>query len=160
MSIEFRCRSCNRLLRTEDGTSGQTARCPDCGSLTVIPAPAATFPPPPQGTAGEAFGASPSTAGGTNPYQTPTQYDTSSYGVKPPNDGRATASLVLGIVGLILWCCPLVGMAACVVGLTLGLLSVHSQSRSVAIAGIALNSIGLLLSLANAVIGALIALAG
>lgn len=180
MSIEFRCRSCSRLLRTGDGTAGQTARCPDCGALTVIPAPGA--PPPPAHEAGAPGvasgepawqGATPPPPGSTpdpfhagldsppgNPYQTPNQYGTPGYGLQARSDGRATASLVIGIVGLLLWCCPLAGVPLCAIGLALGVLAAKSESRNVAVAGIVLNSIGLLLSLVNGLIGALMAVAG
>jgi len=179
MSIEFRCRNCNRLLRTEDGTAGQTARCPDCDALTVIPAPGEPPPPaheagpnaaepgwqippppPPKGVRAEPFYSGPGMSGEANPYQTPTQYGTPGYGLRPRSDGRATASLVLGIIGLLLWCCPLAGVPLCAVGLALGVIAAKSESRSVAVAGIVLNSIGLVLSLINGLIGALMAVAG
>jgi hypothetical protein len=79
---------------------------------------------------------------------------------KSGSDGRATASLILGLAGLLLWCCPLLGLGACGVGLVLGILSANSENRGMAIAGIVLNAVGLLLSLANAVLGALMAIAG
>ncbi len=47
MPIEFRCTQCNRLLRTPDGTSGRDAKCPECGTIVKIPAPAPEAPPPP-----------------------------------------------------------------------------------------------------------------
>lgn len=180
MPIEFRCRSCSRLLRTGDGTAGQTARCPDCGSLTVIPedgtSPSAAYgagapgvgsgepawhgaPPPPPGSAPDPFDAGAGEAG-ANPYQTPTQSGMPGYGLQPRSDGRATASLVIGIVGLLLWCCPLVGVPLCAIGLALGVIAAKSESRNVAVAGIVLNIIGLLLSLVNGLIGALMAVVG
>lgn len=39
MPIEFRCASCNRLLRTGDGTAGQQAKCPECEAIQTIPTP-------------------------------------------------------------------------------------------------------------------------
>jgi phage FluMu protein Com len=66
MTIEFRCQSCDKLLRTPDGTQGKQAKCPQCGSLMQIPAES-TYAPPrdPQ------FAATASYAPGGNPYQTP-----------------------------------------------------------------------------------------
>jgi uncharacterized RDD family membrane protein YckC/phage FluMu protein Com len=37
MPIEFRCTNCNKLLRTGDGTAGKQAKCPECGTLLVVP---------------------------------------------------------------------------------------------------------------------------
>ncbi|QDT38886.1 hypothetical protein [Stratiformator vulcanicus] len=37
MAIEFRCPSCNKLLRTRDDRAGATASCPDCGSSVTVP---------------------------------------------------------------------------------------------------------------------------
>ena len=58
-------------------------------------------------------------------------------------DGRAVASLVLGIVGLMAWCIPLLGVILTAIGLSLGMKSRDSASRGMAIAGIVLCSIGL-----------------
>lgn len=42
MPIEFRCTQCRRLLRTDDGTVGKQARCPECGLVMAIPESEAT----------------------------------------------------------------------------------------------------------------------
>ena len=39
MSIEFRCSECGKLLRTEDGTVGRQAQCPECGAVSTVPEP-------------------------------------------------------------------------------------------------------------------------
>jgi uncharacterized membrane protein len=46
MTIEFRCKNCDKLLRTPAGTEGKQAKCPDCGALMEIPAGTAFSPPP------------------------------------------------------------------------------------------------------------------
>jgi DNA-directed RNA polymerase subunit RPC12/RpoP len=38
MAIEFPCSRCGRQLRTSEENVGREAKCPECGSLTVIPA--------------------------------------------------------------------------------------------------------------------------
>lgn len=38
MSIEFRCPTCQKLLRTKDDTAGKQAKCPECGTIVDIPA--------------------------------------------------------------------------------------------------------------------------
>ncbi len=37
--IEFRCIQCDRLLRTDDETSGRPTRCPECGTTMIVPEP-------------------------------------------------------------------------------------------------------------------------
>ena len=38
MPIEFTCSECGKNLRTPDDSGGKNGRCPDCGSIMVIPA--------------------------------------------------------------------------------------------------------------------------
>jgi ankyrin repeat protein len=65
----------------------------------------------------------------------------------------ATVSLVLGIVGLLAWCLPIIGLPITITGLVFGY---RSNTKT----GIILNSIGLALSIFNAAIGAFLAKAG
>src|SRR2546425_359209 len=84
MPIEFRCPQCAKLLRTPDDTAGKQAKCPECGTLTTIPAATARVPSPPAPVsvpvappstppAGNPFGAfTPTQPSATiNPYQAP-----------------------------------------------------------------------------------------
>lgn len=68
--------------------------------------------------------------------------------------GLAVASLILGIMGLIAWFIPLFGAPITIAGLTLGIIGLKSTKREVAIAAIVLSSIGLLLTIVNASVGA------
>lgn len=68
----------------------------------------------------------------------------------------AVAALVLGIVGLIAWLLPLVGYPVTIVGLVLGIKSVKSEKRGMAIAGIVMSSIGLVLTLINSILGVIL----
>lgn len=72
--------------------------------------------------------------------------------------GKAIGSLVLGIIAMIAWLCPLIGLPIAIVGLILGILSLKTPKRGLAIAGIVLSGIGLLLTLANAGLGVYMAL--
>ena len=96
MSIEFRCTQCNRLLRTEDDTTGKKAKCPECGTILTIPAPGpppdAGAPPPGAGppspfapieppAASESPFAPDAAPGAENPYASPADYAT---GAAPP----------------------------------------------------------------------------
>ena len=73
---------------------------------------------------------------------------------QPPADGRAIASLVLGIIGLFAWCLPILGLPITIVGLVLGIKAISGPSRGLATAGIVLCILGLVASIANAAIGA------
>ncbi|MBP3753911.1 MAG: DUF4190 domain-containing protein [Lachnospiraceae bacterium] len=72
----------------------------------------------------------------------------------------AVASLVLGIISLIAWFIPLFGLPISIVGLVLGIKSVKSEKRGMAIAGIVTSSIGLILSVVNGALGAYMAATG
>lgn len=75
--------------------------------------------------------------------------------------GGSVAALVLGIIGLVAWCIPLIGFPVNIIGLILGCVNVRKrEGRGMAVAGIVLCSIGLILSVINAVLGAMMALQG
>ncbi|MGL6095156.1 MAG: hypothetical protein ACRC7O_05050 [Fimbriiglobus sp.] len=73
---------------------------------------------------------------------------------RPAADGSgfAVASLVLGLVGLVLWCCPPVGVMTGLAGLILGFVGLSSRSRGSATAGMVLSLAGLILAVALGVI--------
>jgi len=62
MPIEFRCTQCQKLLRTQDDTAGKQAKCPTCGTIQLIPSPAAG-PPPFSAPAAGGLSSSPFSAG-------------------------------------------------------------------------------------------------
>lgn len=64
-----------------------------------------------------------------------------------PGGGKAIASFVLGIIGLIAWLIPLFGIIFGVLAMIFGTMSTKSPHRKLAITGIVLASITLLLSL-------------
>lgn len=74
--------------------------------------------------------------------------------------GRAVASLVLGIVGMLAWLLPCMGLPITIVGLVLGILDRKGPGRSMAIAGIILCCIGLAATLVNAGYGAYLGFSG
>ncbi len=113
MPIEFRCSQCGKLLRTDDGTVGRQAQCPECGAVSTVPA-SSTVPNEPSpspfapSTGGNPFGAPPAADAGTsdNPYQSP-----ASPTYLPPGQvdafaaqrvaGPATALIVTAILGIL-----------------------------------------------------------
>ncbi|HSR47545.1 MAG TPA: DUF4190 domain-containing protein [Anaerolineales bacterium] len=72
----------------------------------------------------------------------------------PDRSGLAIASLVVGVVSLCAWLLPICGVPFSVVAVILGALGLNSSRRGMAIAGIVLGAIGIILSLANAALGA------
>src|SRR4051812_28073192 len=66
------------------------------------------------------------------------------------HSGKATASMVLGIVSLLAWFCPLVGFGVTITGLVMGSKGKQSSARGQAVAGLVLNTIGLILTIINA----------
>jgi hypothetical protein len=89
-----------------------------------------------------------------NPYQSP-----SPLGTAPPSESKAVVALILGLTGMILWCCPLVGLPVTLCGLVFGFRSLHGENAPMAVAAIILSSIGLLLTILNAIAGVLMMLA-
>ena len=72
--------------------------------------------------------------------------------------GLSLTSMILGIVGFLAWCIPLLGFPVCITGLILGIIGIKKGGKGMAIAGIIMCSITLLLTLGNSVLGAMIAL--
>ena len=74
--------------------------------------------------------------------------------------GMSIASMVLGIVGFIAWCLPLVGFPVTIVGLVLGILGIKKGGKGMAIAGIIMSSITLVLTLIKSIWGAYLGMTG
>ena len=72
--------------------------------------------------------------------------------------GLSLTSMILGIVGFLAWCIPLLGFPVCITGLILGIIGIKKGGKGMAIAGIIMCSITLLLTIGNSVLGAIIAL--
>ena len=71
--------------------------------------------------------------------------------------GLSLTSMILGIVGLLAWCIPLLGFPVCITGLILGIIGIKKGGKGMAIAGLILCSITLLLTLGNSILGAILA---
>lgn len=88
------------------------------------------------------------------------------YNEMPPNEnqpqqparGLSIASLVLGLVGFIACCLPLIGYPVTITGLVLGIVAKTKGAGGMAIAGIVLSIITLVLTLINSFAGVLIQL--
>ena len=69
------------------------------------------------------------------------------------NENKSTGALVLGVISLIMWLIPIIGVPVSVIGLVLGCIKKYNT-------GIILNVIGLSLSIVNAIIGAVLGAQG
>jgi hypothetical protein len=65
------------------------------------------------------------------------------------------ASIILGILGISTWPLPFLGFPTNVIGLALGILGLKRHRRRMAVAGTAMCSIGLALTIANLAVGLL-----
>lgn len=74
--------------------------------------------------------------------------------------GKATAGMILGIIGLFAWCIPLFGLPITITGLVLSIKGLKSTSRGMAMAGLIICIIGLVISIINAAIGAYLGATG
>jgi len=71
-----------------------------------------------------------------------------------PKDSKATASLILGIIGLLFWLFPILGFPVNITGLVLGVKALKGPRRDRAVAGMVISIIGLVLTIINSAIGA------
>ena len=81
----------------------------------------------------------------------------------PPEQGRgkAVAGLVLGIISMIAWLLPIVGLPISIVGIVLAAQGRRSVSRrTLATVGLVLSIIALVLTLINAALGAYLRVRG
>ena len=67
---------------------------------------------------------------------------------------KAIASLVLGIIGMVAWAIPIIGLPIQIIGMILGKKGLKSSKYNKAKAGLIMCGIGLILSLLNAIVGA------
>lgn len=105
-----------------------------------VPETFPTAPPVAPGYSGPGYGAP---YGGTQP--------------QPARSNKATLSLVFGIAS-ILCCFPIITIPAGIAGIIFGVQGLNTDRRTLAIVGIVLSVIGVIASIANALLGAYFAL--
>ncbi len=99
MPIELRCSRCDKLLRVPDESRGKTARCPQCGGLTSVPAAkegtsAASAPNPFADASPASAGAVPRLGDPTNPYAKAVSPDQPAYQWKTVGPGDLVHSRI------------------------------------------------------------------
>ena len=73
------------------------------------------------------------------------------------NNGKATAGLTLGIIGLVAWLLPLAGYPVNIIGIIMSATGLKSENKTKATVGLVLSIIGLVLTLVNSILGAMMA---
>lgn len=73
---------------------------------------------------------------------------------------KSVVGFVFGLIGLVAWFIPLFGLPITITGLVLSIVGLKSVKRGLAITGIVLSSIGFLVSIVNASIGAYMGITG
>jgi predicted Zn finger-like uncharacterized protein len=139
MTYTIQCPACASTLEADAGLLGKQVRCGRCEQV---------------------FDARP-VNGSTIPIVQPAPHvPRYEVGIAPPRrdeGAKGTLSVVLGLLGLVGWCLPIVGLPITIAGLTFGVKSVNSSNRGAATIGIVLNVIGLILTLINGALGAYLA---
>ncbi len=74
--------------------------------------------------------------------------------------GLSIASMTLGIISLLAWCIPLIGFPVSLTGLILGIFGCKKGGKGMAIAGIIMCALSLVLTIANAALGAYLGATG
>lgn len=124
MPIELTCTGCAQTLRVGDDHAGKKARCPKCGTISMVPMAGESVAP--ASTTASPFDMSKPLADPANPYAdlpepSPTQYQSTSSpeGVRPARYRKAHRGgliLTFGVLGFV--CCFLsfFGIAAWIMG--------------------------------------------
>jgi hypothetical protein len=135
MSKSIVCSFCGKVLPIDEKLVGKLIRCGACAHVFVVPgeAPPGAWSDPLTSTPGLGY---------------------------TDHGGKAIASLVLGILGLVCWCLPILGLPMTIVGLVMGFKGQRSPNHGLAIAGLVLNTIGLMFSIANWALGAYLIASG
>ncbi len=99
-----------------------------------------------------------SPGGHPEPAPPPSLYPGNAYNA--PSSAPTKAGFVLGCVNLITWFIPLIGLPLSIWGLVASIKAVRQGGGGLAIAGLVLNIVALVLSVANAAIGAYLGATG
>lgn len=86
-------------------------------------------------------------------------YSDPGMGSEEPKKGFAIAALILGIVGLVAWCLPILGYPVGIAGIILGILGIKkSGMKGMSITGLILSCVCILASIVNSIAGVAMAL--
>jgi len=72
------------------------------------------------------------------------------------HNAKATAGLVLGILSLFAWFLPFIGFPVTIIGLVMSAIGLKSRRPGWAVAGLVMSILGLIATIVNAILGAVI----
>lgn len=154
-TITVRCPTCDCELELDAQYKGQEVECGSCHQVFVAKSGESKRPPrdEPDDDRKERR---PSSRGKRRPRRYADEdddYDDDFYDRRRREDREGTglgdASLIIGILSVFVFWCPLIGAPLTLVGLVLGCLGLRATRNGTAIAGVVLCSVFLLLSLAS-----------
>jgi hypothetical protein len=153
-TITVRCPTCDCELELDAQYKGQEVECGSCHQVFVAKASRAELPAPKQEKPERAERRSSSrTRKRSRRYaDEDDDYDDDFYDRRRRDDrdgtGLGDASLIIGILSVFVFWCPLIGIPLTLIGLVLGCLGLRANRNGTAIAGVVLSGIFLLGSVA------------
>jgi hypothetical protein len=176
MGVTFPCPACGQRTQAPEGLVGKRAQCPLCQQVITVPTsdavgsdpPAASPPGFRRGNADDHRRPCPMCGELIREDAMGCRYCGENFGDgdgyrsgmrRSGSSGGATAALVLGCIGMVAWCLPILGFPINLVGLILGITNAkNSSNRGQSTTGIVLCAIGLALSVLNGLVGAFLQL--
>lgn len=73
--------------------------------------------------------------------------------MQPENKTLSIVSFILGCVGIVAWCLPIIGYPVTIAGIITGAIGIKKGGKVFAIIGIALSALFLLATLGNSIAG-------
>jgi hypothetical protein len=169
MAISVSCPGCGKAYNVKDEAAGKSFRCKQCQGVVSVPAASAASGDPWDDTGpgefpdqdpygDDEFGAPPAAPRRRTSGRTKSRRGGTEGGAK---DNLAIISLVLGCINLLSWCLPICGFPLSIGGIVCGIVGMGSPAkRTLAIIGLILSVLGLIGSIVNAVIGAMMVMEG
>ena len=142
--MQGQCQICKGMFEIQPEWIGQQAECPHCKQTIVVQAVQSQIP---QMNAQQNSNVQQNYIGQPITNQDQTMSSSNN------NKNKSMGALICGIISLIMWLIPIIGLPLSIVGLILGCKNKYKV-------GITLNIIGLVLTIINATVGAVLGAQG
>lgn len=167
MPISAECPQCGKTYHVKDDFAGKKFRCKECEGVVSVPAGESSSGDPWDDLElGDYQDSEPADefAASAPPRRAAGKKRPGSRGKGADSGGKDTiaiVALVLGCINLLSWCLPLCGLPLSIGGIVCGIMGIGSPSnRVLAIIGLILSVLGLIGTIINAAIGAMMAIEG